>query len=112
MLNKVADGATVTILAPSEIKAGGFVNVFGKVGVAVNPISSGAKGVVDMTGGVYQINTSAALAAGSQGQAAYVASFPTTGADLTLTSSGGVQIGYLEEPVTSGARTAKVRLLD
>lgn len=112
MLNKVADGATVTITAPSEMKAGAFVKVFGKVGVAVNPIASGGKGVVDMTGGVYQINASASLAAGSQGQAAYVSAFPTTGADLTLTSSGGVQIGYLEEPVTSGAKVAKVRLLD
>lgn len=111
MLNKVADGATVTITAPSEMKAGAFVKVFGKVGVAINPIASGGKGVVDMTGGVYEINASASLAAGSQGQAAYVSAFPTDGSTLTLTS-GANQIGFLEEPVTSGAKVAKVRLLD
>jgi len=99
MKNKVSDGKTAVITAPAAVKSGNLVIVGGLLGAAVSDIASGAKGVLDTSGGVYILTGTAALAASTVGATVYTASTNTVIDGNAITLSGGtdtIAIGQLE----------------
>lgn len=115
MLNKIADGKTANYTAVADLKAGGVVVIGEKAGVAVNPIGSGAQGVVDMQGGIYQFKLDSAVSSSvAQGAKVYIPSAgkQSDGDDLVLVDGSGSNacVGYIETPITSGAQVIEVRL--
>lgn len=115
MLNKVSDGKTVLYTAAADIDAGGLVYVQGKVGIAQSDIPSGAKGVLDMEGGVYRfpIINAGAVTFGAPVYLPPGATESKDGSDLTVTNaSGATLIGYNNKAVgTGGCTSLDVRLI-
>ena len=109
MVNKVKDGKTLTWTATEAVGAGGLVSYCGKIGIAQAAIASGADGVLDLEGGVYNFPITAAGAV-TKGAPVYLASGKTVssnGSDLTLTSGTGVTlVGYNLTAVGTGGGTS------
>jgi len=109
MLNKVKDGKTLTWTATEAVGAGGLVSYCGKIGIAQAAIASGADGVLDLEGGVYNFPITAAGAV-TKGAPVYLPSGKTVssnGSDLTLTSAAGVTlVGYNLTAVGTGGGTS------
>ena len=111
MLNKVSDGKTARYAAAANVKGGSIVKVGDRLGVATQDIASGATGLLDMTGGVYQFNTSNAIGVATAGAPIYAPTLPNDGGTLAATSaSGAVKVGQLEEATVSGQKLIDVRL--
>lgn len=109
MVNKVKDGKTLTWTASEAVGAGGLVSYCGKIGIAQADIASGADGLLDIAGGVYNFPITAAGAV-TKGAPVYLASGKTVssnGSDLTVTSAAGVTtIGYSLTAVGTGGGTS------
>jgi predicted RecA/RadA family phage recombinase len=113
MQNKVSDGRTAVITAPAAVKAGNIVIVGGRLGVAINDIANGAKGLLDMTGGVYILTGTAALSASTVGATVYTASTNTVidGNAVSLEGGTGTRaIGQLERPTDGTATSIYIRV--
>lgn len=115
MVNKVKDGKTLTWTATETVGAGGLVSYCGKIGIAQADIASGADGLLDIAGGVYNFPITAAGAV-TKGAPVYLASGKTVssnGSDLTVTSAAGVTtIGYSLTAVgTAGGTSLDVILV-
>jgi predicted RecA/RadA family phage recombinase len=109
MVNKVKDGKTLTWTATEAVGAGGLVSYCGKIGIAQAAIASGADGVLDLEGGVYNFPITAAGAV-TKGAPVYLPSGKTVssnGSDLTVTSAAGATIiGYNLTAVGTGGGTS------
>ena len=113
MQNKVSDGRTAVITAASEVKAGNIVIVGGRLGVAINDIASGARGVLDMTGGVYVLSGTAAFSAATAGASVYAANTATVIDGNAVSLDGGTSsrvIGQLERPTDGAATSIYIRV--
>lgn len=105
MLNKIADGKTVKYLnvGSEVIPSGTPIAIFGKCGVAVNPIEAGKVGVLNLEGGAIEVPIASAPET-AMGAPVYIAD-----GEVVLTSaSGAEQIGYTYEAVEAGATIIKV----
>lgn len=111
MKNKVSEGKTAKYTAAVNVESGAIVAYLGKIGIATQPISSGSVGILDMEGGVYEFNCSAALGAKTAGTPLYVPTSPSNGSNIAATSaSGAIKIGVLEEAIGTGVTKIHVRL--
>ena len=110
MLQKKKDGKTLRFIAAANLKGGTIHKIGSVVGVLVGDVKSGEVGVLDLEGGIYEVGTTNAIGAQSQGTALYVTSVPSTGADMTTTSSENILVGQLEEATASGQKTIRVRI--
>ena len=110
MLNKKKDGKTLKFTAAANIAGGSIHKVGDAVGVVVNSVKSGEEGLLDLEGGIYEVNTTNAIGQKAQGTALYVASVPSTGADLTSVSTDAIKVGQLEEATPATQKTIRIRI--
>jgi predicted RecA/RadA family phage recombinase len=105
MLNHIADGRVLNVLATVAILSGSLVKVGDVVGVASTNIAPGESGSVQITA-VYEVPKSAGAVA--QGQKLY---FDEDADALTTTAGDHTFAGHAYEAAAAGDATVRVRLI-
>ena len=107
----VGDGERLSLTANNDYTGGDIYTLLagstGSAGVVVETVASGATAVVAMTG----VWTVAKAAAATMDFAVGERVFVTSSGKARPTATGNTPLGYAVEAATTGATTAKVRLV-